>query len=132
MVHGLIHSFIPHVVYLFNPFPLTVHCSLNGTIPTEIGGLSMLTTLFLGDSFDKTRYLTGTIPTQIGKMTLLQEFSIRNARLTGAIPSTIINLWNLTELYVTGNKMSGDIPLLPENVTKCEVGTYLLTLTRGL
>ncbi|CAJ1963833.1 unnamed protein product [Cylindrotheca closterium] len=98
-----------------------IHCSLNGTIPTEIGRLTQLTTLFLGDSFDKTRYLTGSIPTQVGQMTLLQEFSIRNARLTGVIPAEFINLWNLTEIYVTGNKMSGDLPLLPENVTKCEV-----------
>jgi hypothetical protein len=97
---------------------------LNGTIPAELGRLTMLTTLFLGDSFDKTRYLSGSIPSQIGRLTLLQEFSIRNSRLTGVIPAEFINLWNLTEIYITGNKMYGDLPLLPENVTKCEVGTF--------
>jgi len=105
--------------------PLTffrcIQCSLNGTIPTELGRLDQLTTLYLGDSFDKTRYLTGSIPSHIGRMTLLQALSIRNARLTGVIPSEIVNLWNLTELYLTGNKLLGDIPPLPQNLTDCEL-----------
>lgn len=84
----------------------------------------MLTTLFLGDSFDKTRYLTGSIPTHIGGMTLLQQISIKNARLTGTIPSEIINLWNLTEMYLTGNRLSGNIPRLPKNLADCELGKF--------
>ena len=76
-----------------------------GSIPPEIGNLTNLTSLYLGDN-----QLTGSIPPEIGNLTNLTTLYLSFNQLTGEIPSEIGNLTNLTHLYLSYNLLSGIIP----------------------
>ena len=64
---------------------------LNGEIPSEIGNLTNLTTLFLNDN-----QLTGEIPSEIGNLTNLTTLFLNDNQLTGEIPSEICNQVDIT------------------------------------
>jgi Leucine-rich repeat (LRR) protein len=64
--------------------------SLQGTISSEIGKLTALTSLFL----DGNR-LFGTIPTHVGNLKALQAIYLSNNQLEGTIPSEISKLEEL-------------------------------------
>ncbi|MEN8218853.1 MAG: Calx-beta domain-containing protein, partial [Pseudomonadota bacterium] len=86
--------------------------SLTGSIPTEMGNLSNLTRLDLGDNS-----LTGSIPTEMGNLTNLTELSLSDNSLTGSIPTEMGNLTNLTELSLSDNSLTGTIPTEMGNLT---------------
>ncbi len=79
--------------------------NLTGTIPSELGNLSSLTSLHLdGNS------MTGTIPKELGNLSNLSELDLADNNLTGTIPSELGNLSSLTWLDLGGNALTGTIP----------------------
>jgi len=75
------------------------------TLPTEIGLLSYLRLLNLSGVG-----LMGKVPTQIGHLTQLQVFWINDNLLSGQIPSEIGLLSKLRDLGLAKNQFSGSIP----------------------
>eukprot|EP00301_Raphidiophrys_heterophryoidea_P005494 c12297_g1_i3.p1 GENE.c12297_g1_i3~~c12297_g1_i3.p1 ORF type:complete len:465 (-),score=86.17 c12297_g1_i3:223-1617(-) len=78
--------------------------NLTGTIPTQIGALTALTSLILGGD----RGLDGTLPSEIGCLTKLKHLHIFNCSLVGTIPSQIGLLTALTSLNVRDNSFTGN------------------------
>ena len=78
---------------------------LTGHIPPELGGLSGLRTLALGEN-----HLSGPIPVELGGLVNLRELSLSVNYLSGAIPGELGALANLERLYLYGNHLSGVIP----------------------
>jgi len=79
--------------------------NLTGKIPTEIGQLVNLKTLYLYNN-----NLTGKIPTEIGQLVNLNYLSLVNNNLTGKIPTEIGQLVNLNYLSLVNNNLTGKIP----------------------
>ena len=78
---------------------------LTGSIPTEIGNMASLTSLWLdGNS------LTGSIPSEIGNLTLLSTLKINDNNLSGSIPDEIGNLTGLSILWLNSNQLFGTLP----------------------
>ena len=77
---------------------------LGGEIPPEIGNLTNLTYLHLGEN-----QLSGKIPAEIGSLTNLTELYLNNNQLSGEIPSEIGGLTKLFLLQLGGNQLSGEI-----------------------
>jgi len=86
----------------------------DAVIPTEIGLLSSLETIYLyKSSFSGTTSGTtsGTIPTEIGQLTSLKFLWLKlNALLTGTIPTEIGQLSSLDRLFLNDNALTGTIP----------------------
>ncbi len=102
---------------------------LTGPIPPELGALSNLTVLVLGNneltgeippeladlanltrlSLDQNR-LTGPIPPELGRLTQLEDLGLGGNLLTGKIPPELGNLTRLTELYLADTGLTGHIP----------------------
>jgi len=121
-----------------NPVPYKIDpnykLEMYGTLPSEVAGLTSLTTLKLGRV--DTRYkgnIRGTIPTALSSLThiwitytelggifdaveympnlkSLQFFNNPLSNGRGAIPSSLGLLNSLTELWIQGNGFSGEIP----------------------
>jgi Leucine-rich repeat (LRR) protein len=79
--------------------------SLKGTIPSQIALMSNLAELYLYNN-----NLTGTIPSQLALMSNLSGLSLRDNSLTGTIPSEIALMSNLSGLYLNNNSLTGMIP----------------------
>ncbi|MEE2858977.1 MAG: T9SS type A sorting domain-containing protein [Candidatus Neomarinimicrobiota bacterium] len=78
---------------------------LTGSIPMEIGNMASLTSLWLdGNS------LTGSIPNEIGNLTLLSTLKINDNNLSGSIPDEIGSLTGLTVLWLNSNQLSSTLP----------------------
>ena len=75
---------------------------LGGAIPSELGNLINLITLYLIDN-----RLTGTIPVELGELTLLKNLFLRGNELTGCIPAGLQDLqyddFDLLELPLCTN-----------------------------
>ena len=56
------------------------------------------------------RSLLGTIPPEIGLLSLLVEIDLDTNRIQGSIPTTIALLQNLEGLWLFGNSLSGTLP----------------------
>jgi len=80
--------------------------SLVGSLPTELGILSALTSITILNSFE----LSGSLPTEVSLLTALRQITIRSNYLTGSIPNQISNLQSLTKLDLENNILSGSIP----------------------
>ena len=98
---------------------------LTGEIPPELGNLTNLTSLSLGDNG-----LTGEIPPELGNLINLTFLGLWRNELTGEIPPELGNLTNLTFLYLGDNGLTGEIP--PElgnltNLTSLSLGDNGLT-----
>jgi Leucine-rich repeat (LRR) protein len=78
---------------------------LSGEIPSELGNLTSLDGLNLGEN-----QLTGEIPPELGRLTNLSGLDLHENRLSGEIPSELGSLGNLKGLYLHGNRLSGEIP----------------------
>ncbi|CBN79919.1 Hypothetical leucine rich repeat protein [Ectocarpus siliculosus] len=79
--------------------------NLQGRIPTELGNLHMLDTLWLANN-----KLSGTIPAELRNLTALQTLSLNVNELSGPIPSELGNLAALRHLDLGANLLSGAIP----------------------
>ena len=79
--------------------------STGGTIPTEIGLLTQITSLELDDTG-----LTGSIPSALEDLTQLQHLLLNVNQLTSSIPSALGNLTHLVELRLNENQLNGTIP----------------------
>lgn len=86
--------------------------NLSGTIPAEIGSISLLEWLDL--DYNK---LTGNIPPEIGQLTSLFALTISSNELTGSIPSQIGQLINVRWMHFGENQLTGTIP--PE-IAQCQ------------
>jgi Leucine-rich repeat (LRR) protein len=78
---------------------------LIGSIPSEIGSLSRLSSLFLN-----LNQLTGVIPAKIGLLTELSGLYLDKNQLTGTIPSAVGSLARLNDLSLYLNQLSGVVP----------------------
>jgi Leucine-rich repeat (LRR) protein len=85
---------------------------LSGSIPKEIGNLTNLEYLVLGDN-----QLIGSIPPEIGNLTNLLTLDLSGNQLTGSIPPEIGNLTNLAALILAQNQLTGHIPKEIGNLT---------------
>ena len=88
---------------------------LSGTVPAELGQLSMLTYLNL-----RSNELTGGIPAELGSLSNLGVLNLHSNDLTGAIPSSLGSLSNLRELWLHANDLTGSIPSSLGNLSNLE------------
>ena len=88
---------------------------LTGRIPAELGKLSNLQSLQFHSN-----QLTGEIPTEWGNLSNLQSVSLSSNQLTGEIPSELGNLINLRTLWLSRNQLTGEIPTELGNLAKLE------------
>ncbi|CAN6705398.1 unnamed protein product [Malus baccata var. baccata] len=79
--------------------------NIRGNIPVEIGNLSSLILLHLGNN-----QLSGAIPTSIQRLQNLQVLYLYDNELQGHIPYELCQLNNLAYLSLAGNRLSGSIP----------------------
>lgn len=75
------------------------------SIPTEIGLMTSLTTLWVSDNSFK-----GQIPSTIGLLTSLTKLVLAENSFTGPVPNAIGQLTGLDELFLERNFLSGSIP----------------------
>ncbi len=81
---------------------MVIHTNqITGSIPASIGNLSGLTTLYIN-----TNQLSGTLPTSMGNLTNLANLAIHNNQLTGIVPNEFANLSNLVFLRLDNNSFS--------------------------
>ena len=79
---------------------------LTGKVPSELGGLSNLRSLYLYG-----HQLTGPIPMELGGLAKLESLYLHDNQLTGPIPSDLGGLTNLRSLYLSRNQLTGPIPV---------------------
>ncbi|KAH6775738.1 hypothetical protein C2S52_013299 [Perilla frutescens var. hirtella] len=80
-------------------------CRIISPIPNELGNLSNLLWLSLGDND-----LTGVIPTALGRLSNMQLLAIQGNKLQGSISHVLCNLKNLYYVDFSENNFSGKIP----------------------
>ncbi|GMY05785.1 probable LRR receptor-like serine/threonine-protein kinase At2g16250 [Fagus crenata] len=80
-------------------------CSVNGAIPSSLGNLTNLTTLYLSHN-----NLTGQIPFSLGQLGHLSVLDLSRNSLTESIPTSFALLGNLSVLDLSVNNLSGLIP----------------------
>jgi len=95
--------------------------SLTGTIPTELGLLTLLTALSLGEHgitinhaedsiFSGKKLLEGTIPSELGNMKSLSQLFLETTNIEGTLPSSLGRLTDLYLLYMDYSLLNGTIP----------------------
>ena len=104
----------PGVVVWGNPprvRELRLRDNVKGTIPPQIGNLTMLEELIL----EGNDMLSGPIPPELGSLTMLRTLNLSNNSLSGPIPPELGNLTMLRTLNLSDNNLSGCVPVeLPE------------------
>lgn len=80
--------------------------SLVGTLSSELGILTSLTSITILNSFE----LTGSLPTQLSRLTNLKRITMRSNYLSGSIPTQFSTLASLTTLDLENNILSGSLP----------------------
>jgi hypothetical protein len=79
---------------------------LSGTIPTELGTLSLLEYL----SFGHNAYIHGTIPTELGNVSTLHGLYLYENYMTGYLPSELGNCGEMEQIWIEDNHFQGPIP----------------------
>ena len=64
----------------------------------------------------KAERLSGTLPAELGDLSMLTELNLRSNRLTGSIPAKLNDLANLKVLNLHSNTLSGPIPDLGDTM----------------
>ncbi len=90
--------------------------ALSGTLPSELGNLTNLTSLKLYEN-----QLSGTIPSELGNLTNLDHLYLFSNQLSGSIPSELGDLTDLTDLRLNGNQLSSSIPFEMGNLTNLTI-----------
>ncbi|KAK4255925.1 hypothetical protein QN277_008852 [Acacia crassicarpa] len=85
---------------------------ISGPIPNEIGEITTLEYLELGDNL-----LEGTLPSSLGKLEQLETLSLSGNNFSGTIPKSFANLKNLRYMSLDGNNITGKIPHFIGNLT---------------
>jgi hypothetical protein len=85
--------------------------NVSGTLPTEIGFLSSLTTLAVAFC-----NVSGTVPSQLGLLSHLQELRLFDNSLSGSLPTQLVGLTALSALYIDQNFFSGTLSDLPNGL----------------
>jgi hypothetical protein len=80
--------------------------SFTGSIPAEIGLLSSLTFIDIGEN-----EVSGSIPDELYQLTNLEHIYLHNNQMTGTLSEGIGNLQLLDALYLGSNNFSGPIPI---------------------
>ena len=93
------------------------HNIVTGTIPPDIGRLTMLELLELNNN----SLLVGPIPPELGNLTMLLLLLLNGNNLSGPIPPELGNLTMLTVLTLDNNNLSGPIPPELGNLTTLSV-----------
>lgn len=95
------------------------YMSYTGTIPTEIGKLSYLRTLYLrGYAQTRSFFLSGTIPSELGKLKNLTDLLISSNGLSGTIPTEMGGMSKLRYMDMFDNELTGEIPSELGNLPK--------------
>ncbi|KAI3519861.1 hypothetical protein L1887_09078 [Cichorium endivia] len=79
--------------------------NFSGSLPTEVGGLKMLTSLDLSDN-----KLSGDIPSSIGGCTSLVFLSLKGNLFQGMVPPSLSSMRGLSTLDLSHNNLSCQIP----------------------
>ena len=82
-----------------------VENGLSGPIPSSLGSLSSLRSLYLAQN-----ELGGPIPPSLGNLSNLESLLLSWNELSGPIPPSLGNLSNLQNMRLDGNRLSGSIP----------------------
>ena len=85
---------------------------LGGTVPSQLGELSMLTDLNL-----RTNGLSGQIPIDLGDLSNLVRLNLHTNQLTGPIPD-LGGLTGLEEMYLARNMLTGPVPAWLNGMTE--------------
>jgi hypothetical protein len=97
---------------------------LIGHIPAELGDLSHLEEISLGNSIDYIEeiwnHLSGSIPPALGILSNLKRLDLNYNQLGGSIPAELGNLGNLEYLNLQNNQLSGGIPTQLGNLSSLE------------
>lgn len=88
---------------------------LVGNIPTTIAQMENLNFLYLFDN-----RLDGVLPTELGSMTQLENLDLEINDLSGEIPSQFSRLSNLVQLWLSNNQLTGSIPASFATLTNLE------------
>ncbi|XP_050271245.1 receptor-like protein kinase 7 isoform X1 [Quercus robur] len=116
---GLVRLSLGHNLFNPSPFPNDVlqlanltwihlsNCSIQGTIPAEIGNLKEVINLELSCN-----NMTGEIPVEIGNLVNLWQLDLSNNSFTGKLPVGLRNLSKLERFDVTMNYIEGDVSVL--------------------
>ncbi|MBA0650761.1 hypothetical protein Goklo_018143 [Gossypium klotzschianum] len=89
--------------------------SLNGSIDSQLNGLSALKSLNLSCN-----NFTGSVPSRLGKSRVLEQLELSMNRFTGEIASEIGEHGNLIKIDLSENHLNGFIPESFVNLTKLE------------
>ena len=80
--------------------------ALSGTLPTEFALLgATLQVVILS-----TNQISGTIPTEWGGLTLMTELVMSDTHISGTIPTELAQLSQLRNLQLWGSRLSGTVP----------------------
>jgi Leucine-rich repeat (LRR) protein len=79
--------------------------ALTGSIPTELGLQTVLTTLDL-----RSNQLGLTIPTQLGILAILRHLELSKHAVTGSIPTELGQLSARSSLGLASNRLNSTIP----------------------
>ncbi len=86
-------------------FVQLINNGLVGTIPSELGTLSVVNRLQLNSN-----QLNGTIPSELGSLQNLVRLALFQNNLSGEIPSSLGDLSNLDLLLLYDNQLEGSLP----------------------
>ena len=86
-------------------YPVTNPC-LSAWPGVECHTSNVLRALTLSNNED----ISGTLPSELGYLTELTTLSLHNLGLTGTVPDELGSMVSLVELNLTGNLLSGDVP----------------------
>lgn len=91
---------------------------LEGSIPNALGNLASLKRLELDFNL-----LSGTLPVELSKLTQLEYVGIWDNEFSGTLPPEYFTAWTLLrEFYFQNNALRGQIPI--------EIGLYQLEMKR--
>lgn len=96
------------------------NCGLIGLIPSELGRLGQLDTMFL-----MLNALEGPIPAQFGNLVSLKSLDLSYNNLTGVLPSTLVYLQKLELMSLMSNQLEGTIPDFLSNLANLQVSVHL-------